>query len=405
MRILHLNKFLYRRGGAEGYMQDVAAMQQGAGHEVAFFAMAHPLNERSEFEQWFPANVELEPPPGGVTAKVKAAGRMVWSTSAAHGLGRVVDEFRPDIVHAHNIYHQLSPSVLRPLAKRGIPVVMTVHDYKLVCPQYKLLAGGKICEACVGGHYHRAVVRRCQNGSALQSAVLAFESSVHSMLHAYEPVARFLCPSQFLGSKLIEGGVYPDRIHVLNNFVDPWTTAVKPTPGGPVLYAGRLSDEKGVDVLIAAMAQLPDARLEVAGDGPARDALTTAAEQLAPGQVTFHGHLGRDALQALTRDCSVAVLPARWYENQPLSVLEAFACGVPVIGTGLGGLPEIVIPDETGALVPPNDPDALAVTIKELLGDPDRCFAMGQRARAMVEARFCPEVHLAALQRHYDAVT
>jgi glycosyltransferase involved in cell wall biosynthesis len=404
VRILHLNKFLYRRGGAEGYMQDVAALQTAAGHDVEFFSMAHPSNAKSTYENWFPSNVELDPPPRGVAAKVRSAGRMVWSTSAAQGIAHVVDDFAPDIVHAHNIYHQLSPSVLRPLAKRGIPVVMTVHDYKLVCPQYKLLAGGKICEACVGGHFQRAVLRRCQNGSAGQSAVLALESGIHALVNAYEPVRRFLCPSDFLGRKLVEGGVYPDRIHVLNNFVDPATTAAKQVPGGPVLYLGRLSDEKGVDVLIEAMALLPDARLDIAGDGPACPALESLSVRVAPGRVRFHGHLGREELQRLTRESSMAVLPARWYENQPLSVLEAFASGVPVVATDLGGLPEIVRPGETGELVAPNDAPALAAAVGALLADPERCFEMGVKARAVVEHRFCPEVHLAALDEHYAAV-
>lgn len=401
MKILHVNKFLYRRGGAEGYMEDVAALQVAAGHEVAFFGMQHPENPPMPYEAHFPSHVELDPAPAGLGAKVQTFGRMVWSTSARRGMAAVLEDFRPDLVHLHNVYHQLSPSILRPVRQRGIAAVMTLHDYKLACPTYQLLCDGQVCEACIGGRFAEAVRRRCAGGSLAASAAAAIELGLHTRFGAYGAVDRFLCPSAFLAGRMEAAGVYPDRLRVLDNFTDVGATPVKSSPGGGLAYAGRLSSEKGVDVLVRAVGRLPGATLDVAGDGPERAALEALAAAVAPGRVRFHGRLPKDDALNLVRAAVAAVVPARWHENQPLAVLEAFASGVPVVATTLGGLPDLITDGEVGRLVPPDDVDALARTLGDLLADPDAAAAMGRAARARAEDRFSPHVHLRALDGHY----
>ncbi len=402
MRILHVNKFLYRRGGAEGYMEDVAVLQGAAGHEVEFFAMQHPQNRPARYASHFPQHVEMEPPPPSVAGRVRGAGRILWSTSAARGIETVLDDFKPDIVHLHNIYHQLSPSILRPLARRNIPSVMTLHDYKLVCPTYQLLDHGRLCEACLGARFRHAVLRRCKDDSLASSALLALEMRVHTTLRAYSPVHRFVCPSRFLARKMAEGGVFPERMRVVNHFVDVAGVPVKKAPGGPIVFAGRLSPEKGVDVLVEAMARVNGAVLDIAGDGLERPALEDLAAGVAPGRVRFHGRLEKGALDALIRSASVVVMPSRWYENQPMIVLEAYGCGVPVVGTTLGGTPELIEDGVTGALVPPNDPEALAKALIAFVEDPRRALAMGAAGRARVESEFTPELHLRRIDKVYS---
>ena len=401
MRILHVNKFLYRRGGAEGYMLDVAARQAAAGHEVELFGMHHPENAPQRYAAQFPRFVQLEPPPPGLHRRVAATARMVWSPAARRGMDEVVRAFRPDVVHLHNIYHQLSPSVLRPLAERGVPAVMTLHDYKLACPSYLLLDHGKVCEACLDGRFRHAVARRCKDGSLGASAVLALESAVHRRAGAYDPVGVFICPSRFLAARMAQGGVYPDRLRVLAGFVDAEAVRPKPAPGGQVVYAGRLSAEKGVDVLVEAMARLPAATLDVAGDGPERPALEALAAERVPGRVRFLGRLAKDRLFELLRSAAVVAVPSRCHENQPMAVLEAFACGVPVVATDLGGLPELVEPGRCGETAPAGDPDRFAAALAGLLADPGRAFAMGRAARARVEREFAPGRHLGELERLY----
>jgi glycosyltransferase involved in cell wall biosynthesis len=400
VRILHVNKFLYRRGGAEAYMLDVSALQSVKGHEVAFFAMSHPMNRSSRFESHFPDNVEFNPPPSSIKGRMRAAGRLLYSPAAKHGMERVLDEFRPDVVHLHNIYHQLSPSILRAVRQRHLPAVMTLHDYKLVCPTYLFLAHGEVCEACLGGHFYQAILKRCNEGSIAASSLNALELTVHTATKAYSPVNLFLAPSRFLLGKMTEGGVYPDRLRLLPNFVDASGISQKTQAGGGVVYAGRLSKEKGIDVLIEAAARL-GISLDIAGDGPDRQLFEALAQRL-DVDARFHGHLPKGRLHDLVRSAAVSVLPSRCHENQPLGVLESFCCGVPVVGTTLGGIPELVHPGKNGELVDPNDPASLAKSLEALLSDRDRAYRMGAAGRTMVQAEFSPQRHLERLDELYE---
>jgi len=401
VRILHVNKFLYRRGGAEAYMEDLAELQVAAGHEVAFFGMAHPENTHLEYAAHFPAHIEMEPPPPDLAGRLRGVGRMLYSTSASRGMDAVLADFRPDVVHLHNIYHQLSPSVLRPVARRRVAAVMTLHDYKLACPSYQFLDHGRICEACLGGRFHNAVTRRCKDGSLGASAALAGELFLHTATRAYAPVRVFICPSRFIAGKMAEARVFPSRLRHVPHFIDTRGMAVKSSPGGPALVAGRLSAEKGVDVAIRAIGMLPDGHLEIAGTGPEEARLHRLADQLAPGRVRFLGLVPKSEIHELMLAASVVVVPSRWYENQPMVVLEALARGVPVVGSELGGLPELVRPGMTGELVPPDDPAALAAGLRPFLANPAHGWAMRDPARERITAEFSPQRHLARLHDLY----
>lgn len=268
MRILHVNKFLYRRGGAEAYALDLGGFQRDAGHRVEFFAMQHADNFDSRYAAQFPSQLDFDPAPDRAVDKARLGARMIWSTSAARGITAVLDDFKPDIVHAHNIYHQLSPSIFRPMSRRGIPIVLTLHDYKLACPTYNFLSHGEICEACLGGRFTQVVRRRCQGGLA-SSALVATEMTLHSRLGAYRPVTLFHCPSNFMADKMAASGIDQDRLRQLNLFVDLDQPA-KSAPGTGAVYVGRLSVEKGVDVLVRAIGELPDAQLDIVEAGAPR---------------------------------------------------------------------------------------------------------------------------------------
>lgn len=402
MRILHVNKFLYRRGGAEAYMEDLADLQVAAGHTVAFFGMAHPLNTHLDYSAYFPAHIELEPPPPGMSGRVRGVARMLYSTSASRGIDAVLADFRPDVVHLHNIYHQLSPSVLRPVKRRRIPAVMTLHDYKLACPTYKFIDHGNLCQACLGGHFQHAILRRCKDGSLGSSAVMAGELFVHTITRAYAPVGVFICPSRFLEGRMRAAGVFPRRLRHVPHFIESDGVPVKTLPGGGVLVAGRLSSEKGVDVAIRAIATIEGAVIDIAGTGPEEESLRRLAGAVAPGRVRFHGLLDKDAVQRLMLATAVVVVPSRWYENQPMVVLEALSRGVPVVGSALGGMPELIDPGSTGDLVPADDPGALAAALRPYLSDPDRGFAMRHNARAKVLSEFSPSRHLERIHQMYD---
>jgi glycosyltransferase involved in cell wall biosynthesis len=401
VRILHVNKFLYRRGGAEAYMEDLADLQVSAGHTVAFFGMEHPSNTHLEYARHFPSHIEMEPPPTSLEGRIRGAARMVYSTSASRGMDAVIAAFLPDVVHLHNIYHQLSPSVLRPVARRHVPAVMTLHDYKLACPTYQFLDHGRICEACLGGRFHNAVLRRCKDGSLAASAAAAGELFIHTATRAYAPVRIFVCPSRFMADKMAEAKVFPKRLRHVPHFIDSAAVEVKTTPGGAVLVAGRLSAEKGIDVAIRAIGLLDGATLDIAGTGPEEAGLRALAESAAPGRVRFHGLLPKEGVHRLMLSAAVVAVPSRWYENQPMVVLEAMARGLPVVGSALGGLPELIEPGATGALVPANDPAALSAALAPFVADPAHGMSMRDRARAHIVSEFSPERHLERIDSAY----
>ncbi|MBV8979609.1 MAG: glycosyltransferase family 4 protein, partial [Acidimicrobiia bacterium] len=335
-------------------------------------------------------------------------GRMVWSTSARRGIGAVVAEFRPDVVHLHNTYHHLSPSILGPLARRRIPVVMTLHDYKLACPTYRFLDKGDVCQACLGGHFTQAIRRRCKDGSLGSSAAMAAELAIHTAFRAYRHVQLFVCPSRFMAGRMAAAGVFPDRLRWIPHFVEPVPertvdeTPAKAQPPANVVFAGRLSPEKGVDTLIEAVGRLSGSvQLDIAGEGPDRARLEDVASRVGSGRVRFLGRLDASAMDALMRDALAVVLPSRWYENQPMVLLEAFARRVPAVASDLGGTPELIRHGTDGFLVPPDDDAALASAIGALVGDPARAQAMGKAAHERAGTDFAPDVHLARLDAAY----
>lgn len=400
MKILHVNKFIYRRGGAEGYMLDVAAIQDRAGHKVAFFGMDHEENLPADYSAYFPSYVEFGADRASISQRIKLTGRMLYSTSARAGMAAVLDDFKPDVVHLNNIYHQLSPSILAPINDRGITSVMTLHDYKLACPTYQFLAHGEICQSCLGGKFSNAVRKRCNRGSLAASIASATELAIHTKFSLYGSIDLFLCPSLFLRDQMEAAGVFPDRMRHNPNFVDISETFAAKTPGRGILYFGRLSEEKGVDVLIDAVAELGEP-LRIAGAGPAATSLEDQARRLG-ADVEFLGRLPKEALHDVVRASRVSVLPARWHENQPLSVLESYACGVPVVASALGGLPEIVLDGETGALVPHNDPHALASALSRYVDDEEIARKHGLAGRALVETQYSPDTHVKRLLDLYE---
>ena len=284
---------------------------------------------------------------------------------------------------------------------------MTLHDYKLVCPTYRLLDDGEICEACLPRKFGQAVRRRCNGGSLVGSALSSLELTLHTRLGSYDGIDLLLCPSDFLRQKMVQGGIAPERLVHLTNFCDLSAIETATGPGEGVLYAGRLSSEKGVDVLVDAVEHLPAGLpVTIAGDGPEREALEKqAADRGVADRITFLGRVPAAELHERMRAAAVVVVPSRWYENQPMTVLEAYGCGRPVVASDLGGLPELVEDGVTGALVPHNDPRALADAVTRLAGDPTAAHRMGIEGRAAALARHAIDTHVRGIDEMYGRAT
>ena len=386
MRILVVNKFFWSKGGSERVMFDLNRGYERAGHSVVPFAMASPDNRPTPFEPYFASNVDYEGARG--LGALRAATRAIYSSDAKRRIRDLVRRTRPDVAHLHNFHHQLSPSIVDALREEKVPAVHTLHDYKVICPNYLLYTENRVCERCRSGRFHHAVVHRCVRGSRAASLVAWAEMTFHRWARTLERgVARFVSPSRFLGEKLVEFGVARERVRVIPNGIDASRFETAVAPGSDFLYVGRLSREKGLPTLLKALEQVPRARLTVTGTGPEERALRQEAQRLG-SRVRFTGHLSRDGLLKRVRESRAVVLPSEWYENAPIAALEALASGVPVIASEIGGLPEIVRPRETGLLVPPGDPARLADALEVLEDDGELAFRLGARGREVVEREY-----------------
>lgn len=402
-RLLSINSYHYRRGGADALYLDHARMMESIGWENAFFSMHFPHNEPCRWSRYFVDEIQI----GhhySLPQKVIKATKVVYSFEAQRKLGRLVADFEPHVAHLHNIYHHLSPSILTVLKRAGIPTVLTAHDLKLACPSNKMLTPRGICERCKGGQYHQAVIQRCVHGSLAASAIIALESYLHGWLRSYaRHVDRIIVPSRFFISKLVEWGWRREAFTYIPNFVDATRFAPSFRPGNYVLYFGRLALEKGVPTLLraAAAASVP---LRIVGTGPLEESLQRLAERLG-ANVTFHGHTSGAQLHALISGSRATVLPSEWYENAPLSVLESFALGKPMIGAAIGGIPELVVPGETGWLFKSGDADALASRLSEIFSLSDsKIEAIGRAARVRAEQDFSPEQYIKAVCEVYRSL-
>lgn len=405
MTVLQANKFHFVKGGAERYYLDVSRRLHARGHRVIPFAMRHVRNEPSEYERYFVSEVDYR---GSQSAldKLRAASRSVYSRETVRQIEALVDHERPQIAHLHNIYHQISPALVRALDRLGVPMVHTLHDYKIVCPGYLFMAGGRICECCRGGRYYRAVTHRCLLDSRAASLVGAVEAYVHRWLRTYEKVRFFLCPSWFLLEKVAQYGVARRRLVHFPYFLPLEEYRPSFERSDYFIYLGRLSREKGVPTLLAALRQRTGTRLtcRILGEGPLEADLRRQASDWGLDRVEFSGYLAGEPLQAAIRGAAFTVVPSEWYENLPFAVLESFALGTPVVGSRIGGLPEMVLDGETGLTFTMGDSRALAEALDRMEASPERAVEMGRAARRLMEVRYAPEPHLERLEALYARV-
>jgi len=385
VRVLFVNKFLFPKGGSETHLLGLADALRMRGHEINFFGMEHAANvtptERTTTVPSTDYNVVQ-----GWRERLRAIGGMLFSDEAHRRMREHVARELPDVAHMHNIYHQLSPSVLVALKEAGRPCVLTAHDYKLVCPSYSLHDGAAECFACRGHKYWNVLTRNCSRRGLVGSAALAIEAYLHHFLRLYERhLDAIIAPSRFVRDRLVEGGFSPARVIVLPNAISIADYEPRPEPGDYLLFVGRLSYEKGLPTLVAAARQNTDVPLWIVGDGPLRGELERQAADLP--NVRFLGSQPLAEVRRLLAKCRALVLSSGVPENCPLSVLEAFATAKPVIATRVGGVPELFEPEPAGVTVPPDDPAALAAAMRQFWDDPDLCWHCGTQARLRVERR------------------
>ena len=402
MKILMLNKYYYLKSGAERYYFDLTKLLEDHGHTVIPFSMESERNLPSPWAKYFVPNVEYAGPMSA-GRKMAAALRTIYYPLARRNMERLIAETRPDIVHAHNIYHQLSYSPLRAARRHGIPVVLTAHDYKLVCPNYSFLSGTEICEKCGTGSYYRALLQRCGKGRLTNSLILMLEAYFNrKMADVVRLIDVIIAPSRFMGDKFVEHGIPPRKVIHHFNALDLKSYTPRFGGDGYMVYLGRLSREKGVATLIRAMKRVPGVPLKILGEGEEKDALLRyVADQKIAG-VEFLGYRTGVELLEIIRNASFVVVPSEWYENSPYSVLESFALGKPVIAARIGGIPELVEDGKNGYLFTSKNAEELAERINLLASDETRVREFGRNGRAKVERDFDPERHYRFILDTYE---
>ena len=335
MRILLSNKFYYRRGGDCVCMLNTEQLLKEKGHEVAVFAMDYPENLETPWKKYFPQNM----------SRLMAFTRPFGSQEVKRKFVRLLDDFRPDVVHLNNIHTQLSPVIAELAHRRGIRVVWTLHDYKLLCPRYDCLRDGEeVCEKCFGGDKAPCKAYKCMKGSSLAS-LIGYEEAVkwnRERLESYTDV--FICPSSFMSHKMAQGGFDTSKLRVLCNFMDvDKCRRADYRKEDYYCFVGRLSHEKGARTLVEAASRLPFP-LKIIGGGPLMEELKAVAHD----NVEFFGFKQWDEIKELVGRARFTVVPSEWYENNPMSVIEAECLGTPVLGARIGGIPELIDEGVTG---------------------------------------------------------
>lgn len=389
MRILQVHESYQQRGGEDEVAEAEARQLELNGHAVSYYRRH---NEEIAGD--------------GALMRIATGIGTVWALRSYREMDALIEEKNPEVVHFHNTFPLISPSAYYACAKRGIPVVQTLHNYRLVCPGSTFLREGRVCEACLGRAVAwRAVAYSCYRGSRLASAATTAMLVAHKALRTWQvKVDAYVALSEFAKGKFIAGGLPANRIVVKPNFVDPDPRPdCIPRRGKHGLFVGRLSEEKGLRGLLAAWKQLANPiPLVILGDGPMRHEVEAQARELGTtAPVTVMGNVSREEVFRWMRDACFLVCPSHWFEGCPLVVVEAFACGLPVIATGHGPTAEMIEHGRTGLHVAPGDDVDLAAKVDWAWAHPEEMKTMQAAARREYERKYTAERNYTQLMDLY----
>ena len=351
MKILQVNKYHYYRAGAEKYYLDISHKLEEKGHQVAYFSMLDEKNLDTKWNKYFVSKLDFHKL--SLKDKIKLPGRIIYSLEAKRKFKQIIKDFKPDIIHAHNIYHHISPSIFTVAKKEKIPVVLHLQDYKLICPNYNIYSKGKNHWDYCGGRFYRCFLNKAFKNSYLQSFLVSLEYFIHHyILNIYNKnVSTFIAPSLFMKDKLKKFHPKAKNIKVINNHVKDNEIENKiSNPGNYWLYFGRLAEEKGVQDLITAFSKINDeSTLKILGEGPYEKELKQITNQLDLNhKVEFLGKKQGSELKGIIKKSKTVIIPSIWPENFPFALLESLAMAKPAIVSKSGGMPEIIDHQKNG---------------------------------------------------------
>lgn len=393
-RVLIVSKFYYNRGGACVCAINLASLLREKGHEVAVFSMQYDKNIDCETSSYFVSEVGFSN--GGIKGKINMAKRVLGYGDIKTSFARILNDFRPDVVHFNNIHSYLSPVVVKMARDFGARTVWTIHDYKLLCPAYTCERNGEPCEICFTNKLG-VVKHRCMKNSLAASVLGYLEAVKWNRKLLSDSTDKFICPSHFMEEKMIKGG-FPNTV-TLFNFVDPDKLALLQSVDvnserNYYCYIGRLSKEKGLITLLDAASAL-GLPIKVAGTGPMEEELHSRYANVKC--IEFVGHCDAQRVARLFAGARFSVLPSEWYENNPLSVIESLVAGTPVVGANIGGIPELIA-EGCGATFPSGDCEALKKAIQEMWSHEFDNAAIREHAIST----FSPDAHYTQLMTLYN---
>jgi glycosyltransferase involved in cell wall biosynthesis len=382
MKILLLHNYYQQSGGEDVVVQQEKALLEAHGHTVDLLAAD---NSRIT----------------GIKSQAAVALGSIYSRRSRALLETKILSAKPDIVHVHNFFPQLSPSVYYACTKAKVPVVQTLHNFRLICPNALLFREGKPCEDCVGRTIPWPGIRNaCYRDSHVGTAVLATMLTAHRLWGTWQVVDAYIALSEFARRKLIAGGVPSSHLFVKPNCLAP-DPGMRARSSDYALFVGRRSSEKGIKTLLAAWAHLPARRLKIVGDGPLRDVV----EQTKIPNLEFMGSQSSEAVMRLIGAAAFLVVPSECYENFPRVLVETFAKGVPVLGSRIGSMEELIDDGRTGILFAPGDARDLANKAEWLFTHPDKLQLMSAEARREFETKYTAEQNYKQLMQIYGSAT
>ena len=376
MKVLLIDVYNFNKGGAETVCFNTGRLLKEHGHKVIYFTLKWRENKPSPYSKYFPESKETR---RGKLRQVKNVINYFYHFEAVRKIEWLIRDECPDIVHIHLLWGQITPSIFPVLRKYHIPILFTVHDYRIVCPAYTFRDGsGQICEACQGKHFYRCFTHTCCKGSKLMSAVMAAEQYFRNAFFSPEKyIDGFIYVSNFARS--IQEKYMPSLKSKPNITLYNFSTSIVNEPKMMpkekyFLFFGRLSYEKGVITLLKAFRDLPQYHLKVAGIGPKEDELKMFVKENDMHNVKFLGYKTGEELMNLVNNAYFVVVPSEWYENNPMTIIEAYSVGTPVIGAYIGGIPEIVIDGYTGFRFKSGNADDLHNTLLKAVALDDKAY-------------------------------
>ena len=405
MKILLVNNFYYDRGGDCTYLLSLKRLLEEKGHKVIVFAMHHPQNFDSENSRYFVSyiNYDEEVKDINLASGYKVLKRAIYSTESREMMDKLIEHEKPDIAHIQNVHHHITPSIFYSLKKNKIPIIWTLHDYTIICPNTSFLSHGKICERCRKNKFFWPSLEKCKKNSFSASTMAGLEAVVHRLTRFQNGVSYFIAPSEFLYRKFIEYGFGVDKLILLHSFTDYPLQHENEDSDNYYLFVGRIAEEKGVKTLIDAAVNINSCKLKIVGGGPDMDAMIAYAKSKDKNNmIEFLGHKGRDELKEIYQRCKFIVVPSEWYETTGLIIFEAFAYGKPAVASGIGGISEFVKDMERGLIFKTRNSEDLRASIQYLLDNPDLIAEMGANAREFIENELSAERHYEKLMKLYE---